>query len=179
MNERNRYRVTGSIFLIALAVILLPMLFDGVGAPMQESPPMPPPQALAEPLPNFAELVPATDVVERVEALREEIDEQGFANDSGIRFGEPVLLPADDDTTVWAVQAASFASLENAKAFREDLRSAGYEAFISTAKSADEDAPVMYRVAVGPLLSIADAQQMQANIGVKFQLQPTVMEMTP
>ena len=79
MNERNRYRVTGSIFLIALAVILLPMLFDGVGAPMQESPPMPPPQALAEPLPNFAELVPATDVVERVEALREEIDEQGFA----------------------------------------------------------------------------------------------------
>ena len=27
-------------------------------------------------------------------------------------------------------------------------------------------------------LSIADAQQMQANIGAKFELQPTVMEMT-
>jgi hypothetical protein len=42
----------------------------------------------------------------------------------------------------------------------------------------DEGAAVMYRVAVGPLLSIADAQQMQANIGAKFELQPTVMEMT-
>ena len=178
MNERNRYRVTGSIFLIAVAVILLPMLFDGAGAPMRESPPMPQPRELTEPLPNFAELVPATDVVERVEALREEIDEQEFTSDSGTRFGEPVLLPADADTTVWAVQAASFASQENARAFREDLRSAGYEAFISTVKDGDDDAAVMYRVAVGPLLSIADAQQMQANIGAKFELQPTVMEMT-
>ncbi len=178
MNERNRYRVTGSIFLIAVAVILLPMLFDGAGAPMREAPPMPQPRQLAEPLPNFAELVPATDVVERVEALREEIDEQGFASDSGTRFGEPILLPADADTTVWAVQAASFASQENARAFREDLRSAGYEAFISTVKDEDEGTAVMYRVAVGPLLSIADAQQMQANIGAKFELQPTVMEMT-
>ena len=95
MNERNRYRVTGSIFLIAVAVIVLPMLFDGAGTPMSEAPPIPQPRPQAQPLPDFADVVPATDVVERVQALHEEIDEQGFVNDSGTRFGEPVLLPAD------------------------------------------------------------------------------------
>jgi len=177
MNERNRYRITGSIFLIALAVILIPMMFDGAGAPMREAPPMPEPRPLAQPLPDFAEVVPATDVVERVQALQDEIDDEGYSTDSGTLFGEPVLLPADADTAVWAVQAASFASMENARAFREDLRASGYEAFISTVKGRDSDAP-MYRVAVGPLLSFADAEQMQASIGAEFALQPTVMEMT-
>ncbi len=177
MNERNRYRITGSIFLIALAVILLPMVFDGAGPAMREAPPMPQPRALAQPLPNFDEVVPTSDVVERVQTLREEIDDQGYSSDSGTLFGEPVLLPADADTDVWAVQAASFASLDNARAFREDLRAAGYEAFISTVKGREDDAP-MYRVAVGPLLSFADAEQMQSNIGAEFELQPTVMEMT-
>jgi cell division septation protein DedD len=116
--------------------------------------------------------------VERVQALHDEIDEQGFVNDSGTRFGEPVLLPADGDTAVWAVQAASFASLDNARAFREDLREEGFEAFISTVRGDDGAGSPMYRVAVGPLLSMADAEQMQANIGARFELQPTVMEMT-
>lgn len=138
---------------------------------------MPEPRPLAQPLPDFAEVVPSTDVVERVQALHEEVDEEGFANDTGTLFGEPVLLPADGETAVWAVQAASFASTENARAFREDLRASGYEAFISTVKGRGSQAP-MYRVAVGPLLSFADAQQMQASIGSEFELQPTVMEMT-
>ena len=31
MQERTRYRVTGTLFLLSLAVILLPMLLDGAG----------------------------------------------------------------------------------------------------------------------------------------------------
>ena len=31
MDQQTRYRVTGSLFLVALAIICLPMLFDGEG----------------------------------------------------------------------------------------------------------------------------------------------------
>ena len=33
MSEQTRYRITGSLFLLAVAVIFLPMLFDGDGIP--------------------------------------------------------------------------------------------------------------------------------------------------
>ncbi len=178
MNERTRYRVTGSAFLIALAVIFLPMLFDGAGAPMHEIPVQPqytePPPAL----PSFEDVVPTTDVVTRVESLREEVDDDGYSTDTDTRFGEPVLKRPGASTTVWAVQAASFANLENARAFREDLREAGFEAFISTVKDTSSNSGEMHRVAVGPLLSNVDAAEIQAAVGDKFNVDPTLMEMT-
>ncbi len=175
MHERTRYRVTGSIFLIAMAVILLPMLFDDPGPAPVEVPPAP---AVTQPapLPDFAEIVPDLDTVEQVAQLREEVDESGFSTDSKTRFGEPVLLPPDDESAVWAVQAAAFASQDNAFAFRDELRGAGYEAFISTVKGRDEKP--LHRVAVGPLLSEADADQFVAEIAERFSVNPRKMEMT-
>lgn len=175
MNERTRYRVTGSVFLIALAVIFLPMLFDGAGAPMREAPPLPQAKTQSNALPNFADVVPASDVVERVQALAAEVDDKGFATATGAKFGEPVLKPVDEQTRIWAVQAASFASLDNATSFREQLRDEGYEAFISSVK---DDADVMYRVAVGPLLSSVDAQAIQSAVESKFNVEPAVVEMS-
>ena len=178
MNERTRYQVTGSIFLIALAVIFLPMVFDGAGAPMREAPPIPAQQTQQSPLPRFSEVVPDSDVVERVEALRAEVDDEGFTTDTGTLFGEPVLTPADEQTRIWAVQAASFANRDNALAFRDQLRGAGYEAFISSVKDDGSDGDVMYRVAVGPLLSSLDAESIQSTVGAKFDVQPAVVEMS-
>jgi DedD protein len=176
MNERARYRVTGSIFLIALAVIFLPMVFDGAGAPLRTTPSLPPSQPISQPVPDFADLVPTSDVVQRVEDLREEVDESGFATDTGTRFGEPVLQAADPATQIWAVQAASFANQDNARSFRQELRNSGYEAFISTVNGRSG---TLFRVAVGPLLSQADANQMQTDIARKFDVQPSVVEMIP
>jgi DedD protein len=178
MNERTRYRVTGSVFLIALAVIFLPMLFDGAGAPMNEVPLQPQIAYTPKALPAFEDVVPTSDVVTRVEDLREEIDDGGFAADNGTRFGEPVLLPVDANTTIWAVQTASFASRENAVSFRLRLRAAGYEAFISTVKDTSSDSGRMHRVAIGPLLSNLDAKDIRSAVGEKFDVSPTVVEMT-
>jgi len=175
MSERARYRVTGSIFLIALAVIFLPMLFDGAGAPLR-TPPAMPTQSPAQSAPSFADVVPTSDVVERVEVLRGEVDDDGFTTDTQTRFGEPVLVPADDATSVWAVQAASFANRDNARTFRESLRTAGFEAFISTARRQGSEA-LMYRVAIGPLLSKPDAESMRLQLAVDFDVSPTVVEM--
>ena len=175
MHERTRYRVTGSIFLIAMAVIFLPMLFDDPGPTPAEVPPEP---AVTQPasLPDFDEIVPELDTVEQVARLREEVDDNGFSTDTKTRFGEPVLLLPDDESAVWAVQAAAFASQDNAFAFRDDLRKAGYEAFISTVKGRDDEP--LHRVAVGPLLSEGDAAQIVAEIAERFSVNPRKMEMT-
>ncbi len=175
MNERARYRITGSIFLVALAVIFLPMLFDGAGAPLRKSLPIPQSQVAPQTVPDFADLVPTSDVVAQVEALREEVDGDGFATDTSTRFGEPVLKPVDATSKIFAVQAASFANQDNAQGFRQELRDAGYEAFISTVKTRSS---ALHRVAIGPLLSQADANKIQADIARKFDLEPTIVEMT-
>ena len=89
MDERTRYRVTGSLFLIAVAVIILPMLFDGEGL----SPVIIEPIRDALPTPEVARLedvAPDSDVVERVAELRASVDKEGYLTDGGTRFGEPV-----------------------------------------------------------------------------------------
>jgi len=178
MNERNRYRVTGSVFLIAVAVIFLPMIFDGAGAPIRDAPPVPTRVNVAPVLQDIDDVVPATDVVKRVEELRQEVDDEGFATATGTRFGEPVLLPLRDRTTIWAVQAASFANHDNALAFRSKLRAGGYEAFISSVQDSSSESGKMHKVAVGPLLSQEDARAMQQAIGEIFAVQPVLTEMT-
>ncbi|MEM9621314.1 MAG: SPOR domain-containing protein [Pseudomonadota bacterium] len=177
MRERSRYRITGSIFLVALAVIFLPMLFDGAGVPVREAPTAPQQPPLQVNVPRFDEVVPATDVVDRVATLRDEVTEDGFARRDGTRFGEPKLFPTDRDTTVWAVQAASFAQVANARKLRDDLRAAGFEAFISTLKTSSDS--VLHRVAVGPLLDKNEADNLRQLIAERFSVQPDVVEMQP
>ncbi len=176
MQERTRYRVTGSLFLLALAVIFLPMLFDGRSEPAPAMPVQRAPESLPE-IPDFEDIVPASDVVERAQALQAEVDEEGFSTSSGTRFGEPVLSLPDPYTTVWAVQAASFASLDNARNFREQLRAGGYEAFVSSVRTSGEQ--VMHRVAVGPYLDIADADAAVLDIADAYSVNPRVVELEP
>ncbi len=176
MQERYRYRITGSVFLIALAVIVIPMLFDGAGVTLPDAPPAPPVQTAQPPLPLYEEVVPATDVVAQVSALSSEVDADGFSIEDGTRFGEPVLRTPSEGTSVWAVQAGSFADIENARSLREHLRGDGLEAFISSVKSEDQ---VMHRVAVGPYLARADAETAQRQIDGQLDVVPVLVEMSP
>ncbi len=167
LKEETRYRVTGSLFLLALAVIGLPMLFDGAGLPARELPPM----SAEQPLPEITliqEEPLQSDFIARIDELRAGVDEDGFQKDNETRFGEPVLLPPTQDDDVWAVQVASFSEPENARDFRGRLREDGYEAFISTAKS---DGSVRSRVAVGPLLNRQQAQSLLSELSSRYEVE--------
>ena len=107
------------------------------------------------------EVAPDSDVMERVAELRRQVDEEGYLEDSGTRFGEPVLTEVEAGTRVWAVQVASFANPDRAFRLRDELRSDGHEAFVSSHKTASE---VLTRVAVGPFLSEVDADSMRLLI---------------
>lgn len=171
MDEQTRYRVTGSLFLLAIAIICLPMVFDGEGIPSIELAPLPEPEPapVVEPLEKLA---PASDYVERIENLRAQVDDDGFDVATNTRFGEPVLSDPDESTTAWAVQVASFAEQENAYKFRARLREQGFEAFISTTNA---DAEVRHRVAVGPLLNESDALALRAELSSLLDLEARLM----
>lgn len=182
MKEQTRYRVTGSLFLLALAVICLPMLLDGAGVPARSLPDLP----MAAELPEVTPVAgpaggrrPEADPEERLERLREqvqplreEVDDEGFLTRTGTRFGEPVLTPADADTEIWAVQVASFEDADNARAFRARLRDDGYESFLSTLRAGET---VLSRVAVGPLLDGERAEILKDELSGRYGVSARLM----
>ena len=171
MDEQTRYRVTGSLFLLAIAVIVFPMLFDGEGLPPVVINPLDVPKEIPD-VTRRTDVAPESDLLVRAEELRAQVDEQGFLTEQGTRFGEPVLTEADGSTRVWAVQLASFSEEENALALRDRLRGEGYEAFISTVR---DDQKILSRVAVGPLLNRHDADVLRESLTESMALEARIV----
>ena len=204
LTEQTRYRLIGTIFLVAVAAVVLPMLFDGEGvAPMQLDPV---PVTDFEVSPDTSPPPDMTPALEARRELTEAIDPDGFATDTGTRVGEPVLLeePADDaPATVaaddapatpleptqlapaplaptalelkWAVQVASFAQAANATALRDRLVGDGYTAFLSTVK---RDGQTVTRVAVGPFIDRADAAAEKSELDRRYDVQAAIVRFT-
>ena len=172
MSEQTRYRITGGLFLLAIVIIFVPMLFDDDGVPSVELAPVDadyqPPAVQA-----FEEVVPETDLAARVQALREEADDQGFHRTTGTRIGEPVLSPPNDETSAWAIQLGSFTEADKATAFRDQLRADGHEAFTSMFKR--REGVIMHRVAVGPFLSEERASSLATDLEDQYEETPKLM----
>lgn len=190
LTERKRYRLTGTIFLVAVAAVVLPMLFDGEGVADIEPPPVPPAdfqiQRDQSPPPDMS------TAVEGRREIKEIIDEDGYAIDTGTRIGEPVLAPAaepqsqtappaaldpnDRNDVKWAVQVASFSQVENATDQRDRLLTDGYSAFMSNVK---RQGKITTRVAVGPLINRDDADQLKDELDKRYQFDAVVVRFSP
>ena len=195
MQENIRYRTIGAVFLMSVGVIVLPMLLD---SPTRQSASEPvhklydQAQRAAEAdsdagsgvgFPIYDEVVPTSDVVEKVTQLRAKVDSKGFSTEPHrTLFGEPILTPVRQDSSVFAVQLATFVNLKNARAFREKLRAEGSAAFVSSfldiGRGANKVEKVRYRVAVGPLLSHTDADEMRDVLAKKYDVDAIVVDMT-
>jgi DedD protein len=164
--ERNRYRLTGAIFLVALAVIALPMLFDGAGIRHVDIAAVPPIATDATPV-----TPPKLDdkALAEAAAVRERVDDEGFDSDTGVRVGEPQLRNADDaqkaPIEAWAVQVASFNDPANAAGLRDQLRKDGYSALLSEAKKGNAK---ITRVAVGPIIERAEADRLKEELARRY-----------
>ena len=204
MNEITRYRLIGSIFLLSLAAIFVPMVFDAPAperdsdflidqeeetaaatqnddsqwlAPQQEVD-----ELIAELKQREGDLDAAlteSRVQEQVSALTEQVDADGYWSENGTRFGEPILSPVRSDTTVFAVQLATFDDPDNAKSLRQQLRDDDQEAFISQYKQRGLGGEkIRYRVAVGPLLSHTLAKEKRASYTQTYGVQAIVVAMS-
>ena len=197
LTEQTRYRVIGTVFLVAVAAVVLPMLLDGEGVESMHLDPVAPADFQVEVDPS-----PPPDVTPALEAREElaaEIDGDGYAIDTGARFGEPVLLEdaTPDDTAAtdavpatdaaasgqplavpppkWAVQVASFTQRENAVALRDRLVAAGRTAFLSNVKRGGE---IVTRVAVGPFINRDDASKAKDDINRRHKMDAVVVRFT-
>ena len=79
--------------------------------------------------------------------------------------------PATATASGFAVQLAAYSRASEATALRDKLRAAGFTAFT---ESVDTDKGTLTRVRVGPMISRAEAEQLQAQIKAKVGLDGVV-----
>ena len=173
MTDRTRDRVMGGVFLTALAIIVLPMLFDGAGV---ESPA---PPSLPQTPASDTGPVPAMDPANlaNAEALRKRIDNEGFDQSTSTKVGDPVVAPADRrlSTTLppaWGVQLGSFADRAKAVALRDQLRADGYQSVLTEVKGLTGTST---RVAVGPMVNRDDANKLERELEKRYGMDVIVV----
>ena len=176
MSEFRRYRVTGGVFLIAVAVIVLPMLFDAKGI---EPDPLPPIERASMELAELPSLQLDEVALAHADELRDAVDDEGFHQDTNTRVGNVVIHPATDAEAtgleaVWGVQLASFSARENAVALRDQLRDDGYPALLSNVKRLTG---ATTRVAIGPILSRSEADDLQRELSRRYELDAIVVRL--
>ena len=198
MKEVTRYRLIGTIFLLSLAAIFLPMIFDAPAPSLQDDAStsgledtqtfenVDPRAEMKSLIDQMAQDQKAMDrafadskLHEKVEGIRETVDPDGYWVDNGTRFGEPILLPTREETEVFAVQLATFDEEMNARKLREQLLGDGEEAFISQYKQRGIGGEkIRYRVAVGPMLSHTLAKKKRISYSQIYGVEPIVVAMT-
>ncbi len=165
MTDRTRDRVMGGVFLVALAIIVLPMLFDGAGV---QSPPPPVLNTPSAPVAPVAAMNPGN--LANAEALRKRIDSEGFDKSTATRVGDPVLSAPDQHKSealppAWGVQLGSFTEHAKAVALRDRLRNDGYQSVLTDVKGLTG---VSTRVSVGPMVDRDEASKLQAELEKRY-----------
>ncbi len=178
---QRRYRVTGGIFLVALAAIVLPMLFDLKPPALEPLPDVSANDALPELAPLPLEDTD-TALIDEAQALSDQIDPDGYLIEGGQRFGEPTLSESETESqadpgavaasAAWAVQVAAFSDRANARAFRDRLKADGFAAFISSVKSSGT---VLHRVAVGPMINRNDADRERGQLARRYDVEAIIV----
>ena len=173
MEIKTRDRVVGGVFLAALVVILLPMLFDESRGPALEIEPMEEldiERVPEIPLPN------ASSAASKRDELRQIVDEDGFLVEFGTRVGDVTIDENLSDSGYWAVQLGSFREEDKADALRIRLQADGQRTWISQAKI---DGEIMTRVAVGPFNERQAAESFRDVAANKYEIDGLVVGYKP
>ncbi len=172
MSDRTRDRVMGGVFLAALAIIVLPMLFDGAGVESPSPPTLPTPPADTAPV---TAMDPAN--LANADALRKRIDSEGFDHSTSTRVGDPVVAQPDRRLSptlppAWGVQLGSFTDRAKAVALRDQLRGDGYQSVLTDVKGLTG---VSTRVAIGPMVDRDDATKLERELEKRYGMDVIVV----
>ena len=180
LTERLRYRLTGTLFLVAVAAIVAPLVFDGDGVEPMTLDPLP-----REALDVRPDQLPPPDTraaLEARRALEAAVDADAFATDTGTRWGEPVLTAEQDardagmEGRKWAVQLGSFARDGAARSLLARVQADGYAGFPSKVKRGGD---VYTRVAVGPFINRNDAARMKSELDDRYDVNAAIVRYSP
>ena len=191
MNQGAKQRIVGTAVLLALALIFLPIIFDGEGsyqAPVSSRiPEAPIISILPEPtqsrpiiVGNVETIEPdASAAVSRIEEVAELVEEPSVAiatqetvNDVEITDA-PIFsreVPQLSDAGLpqgWVVRLGSFSDSENASNLVTRLQDAGYKAYSRVMRSSQE---ALTGVFVGPWLDRGQVNEYQQKLQEEFNL---------
>jgi DedD protein len=185
LNQGTKQRIVGTVVLLTLAFIFLPIVFDGQGSyePAMTSriPDSPQVSILPEPVQSRPIIIAETETEAELaspasnDAAGAEVPVavEAAPESVGVTTSEPVFsreVPQLDRAGLpqaWVVQLASFADVENARNLLARLQSAGYKAYI---RSVVGDQGGRSRVLVGPWVVRARADETQTELQAQFQL---------
>ncbi|MBL4820485.1 MAG: SPOR domain-containing protein [Gammaproteobacteria bacterium] len=184
MNQSTKQRVVGTVVLLAIAMIFLPIIFDGEGSyqrPLSSRIPQPPSlQVMPDPIPQrpviladsvatvtanekvVVETGPGSTVVEEVTVI--EADSPAIAT-------APVLDEAGLPTG-WSVRLGSFSNSNNARNLTRRLLTAGYRAYT---REFSVNQNVLTAVFVGPQVEREKTEQLKQQLQDEFQLSGIVV----
>ena len=116
------------------------------------------PEILPVPVPETA-AVSVPETVKPPAVVKEEIKPEPVASPQQVTSA-PEITP-EPSGVAWVIQLGSFASQENADSLVKRLQKQKFPAYIDKVKT---DAGVVFKVRVGPKLSRAEAEKMQADL---------------
>lgn len=149
MEAPLQQRIVGAIVLVTLGVIFIPALLDGSGyksrqvqdIEIKEKPKFPPlTQKKVKPIPTPLQ-------------INKIAQEKAQKADSKQLHKKPIKS--------FALQVGTFGSNENAEKMRDEMRKAGYAAFVYKSKSKGK---TIYKVRIGPELERSVLDKMKADI---------------
>lgn len=196
MQQSTKQRIVGTIVLLALALIFLPIIFDGQGSyetPISSRIPDPPeiailpepvqtrPVIVADSLPEPENEASVTTEEIAASAAVAATDEEGTSTDNSdaeadlaavitsvpVYQREPPGLGADGLPQGWSVRLGSFADAANAQNLTQRLLDAGYRAYTRTIQSEQGELTGVY---VGPWVDRSTVAQYQQELQQQFQL---------
>lgn len=214
MEPSLKQRLVGATVLSALAVILVPMLFEESGNALDtrgfEIPEVPASveQSVIEPAKHLSEVEPpAEPALSSGAAAPEEASADGASSTHKDNQIEPTEIAAEineapDDkamasreasasegpekseqsdqsskenpatTTAWVIQVGSFSNEVNAEQFSEQLREAGFPAFV---QSGTKNSKAIFRVRIGPELDKQRARKQRDEVVSKFDVEAIIL----
>ena len=207
MKEQTRYRLTGAVFLLALASIVLPMVFDGSGVRVQQVQPI---DVDLPRLPSAAELDALRINEQETKAAQAEIaaakarfDDDGYAVADGTRLGDPELRDPSApvaETTVGPESAAGSGEIAPAivavparandwavqlASFSDPANAQAFRDRLNEdghqawLSSSKQNGTLRTRVAIGPLENKASAERLVTQVSARYDVEAIIVEMSP
>lgn len=182
MKQATKQRIVGTVVLLALGLIFLPIIFDGEGSyqpPVSSRIPEPPEvPILAEPVPSRPAIIAERDAPEPAadttpEAPAEQTQAEPTEPEVEVVESEPAFqreIPRLEDSGLpagWVVRLGTFSNADNANNLVERLQSAGYKGY---AREVESNQGRMTAVYVGPWLERERVEEFQRQLQEQFDL---------
>ena len=186
MKQGTKQRIVGTIVIASLALIFLPIIFDGQGSHQTQTasripeqpvvPILPEPQQSRPVIISDVDLV-VTETKPEPERVTKTIEESASdlievsASESGFTRDIPILNSAGLPNG-WSIRLGSFSEASNATNLMQRLQTAGYKAYI---RGIDSEQVELTGVFVGPWLERALVNDYIDQLRDEFQLEGMVV----